>query len=57
MDEYSNCGHSITGDIKIYQCHMIKRYVTWLNDITTPNEEVLKFLLPKFYKSNSSIRN
>ena len=25
MDERSPCGLSITGDIKIYQCHMIKR--------------------------------
>ena len=25
MDEYSPCGISITGDIKIYQCHVIKR--------------------------------
>ena len=25
MDEHSSCGLSITGDIKIYQCHMIKR--------------------------------
>ena len=25
VDERSPCGLSITGDIKIYQCHMIKR--------------------------------
>ena len=25
MDEHSPCGLSITADIKIYQCHMIKR--------------------------------
>ena len=25
MDERSPCGLSITGDIKIYQCHVIKR--------------------------------
>ena len=25
VDEHSPCGLSITGDIKIYQCHMIKR--------------------------------
>ena len=25
MDERSPCGFSITGDIKIYQCHVIKR--------------------------------
>ena len=25
MDECSPCGLSVTGDIKIYQCHMIKR--------------------------------
>ena len=25
MDERSPCGLSVTGDIKIYQCHTIKR--------------------------------
>ena len=25
LDEHSPCGLSITGDIKIYQCHVIKR--------------------------------
>ena len=25
LDERSSCGLSITGDIKIYQCHVIKR--------------------------------
>ena len=25
VDKHSSCGFSITGDIKIYQCHMIKR--------------------------------
>ena len=25
VDEHSSCGLSITGDIKIYQCHVIKR--------------------------------
>ena len=25
MDERSSCNLSMTGDIKIYQCHMIKR--------------------------------
>ena len=25
VDERSHCGLSITGDTKIYQCHMIKR--------------------------------
>ena len=25
VDGHSPCGLSITGDIKIYQCHMIKR--------------------------------
>ena len=25
VDEHSPCGLSITGDIKIYQCHVIKR--------------------------------
>ena len=26
MGECSPCGLSVTGDIKIYQCHMLKRY-------------------------------
>ena len=26
VDEFSSCGLSITGDIKICQCHMIKRW-------------------------------
>ena len=25
IDEHSPCGLSITGDIKIYQCHVIKK--------------------------------
>ena len=25
VDEHSLCGLSMTGDIKIYQCHVIKR--------------------------------
>ena len=25
VDEHSPCGLSVTGDIKIYQCHVIKR--------------------------------
>ena len=25
VDEHSPCGLSITGDIKIYQCHVMKR--------------------------------
>ena len=25
MNEHSLCGLSVTGDIKIYQCHVIKR--------------------------------
>ena len=25
MDEHGPCGLSLTGDIKIYQCHVIKR--------------------------------
>ena len=25
MDEHGSCDLSITGDIKIYQCHMIKK--------------------------------
>ena len=31
VDERSPCGLSITGHIKIHQCHMIKS-----NDVTTP---------------------
>ena len=34
MDVRSPCGLSITGDIKICQCHMIKRWL-WASDITT----------------------
>ena len=34
MDERSPCGLSNTGDIKIYQCHVIR-----FNDVTSPNGE------------------
>ena len=49
MDERSPCGLSITGDIKIYQCHMIKG-----NDVTNPNGEVSYRLLSRsfFYCPN-----
>ena len=40
MDEHSPCGLSITGDIKIYQCHVTKG-----NDVTTLNGEVPHRLL------------
>ena len=29
VDEHSTCGLSITGDIKICECHMIKRYCSY----------------------------
>ena len=35
VDECSPCGLSVTGDRKIYQCHVITG-----NDITTPNGKV-----------------
>ena len=41
-DEHSSCDLSITGDIKIYQCYVIKG-----NDVTTPNEEVPYQLLSR----------
>ena len=57
VDERSLCGLSITGDIKIYQCHMIKG-----NDVTAPNGErpyqtsiMELLLLPKFGNSSSSV--
>ena len=40
MDECTLCGLSITRDIKIYQCHVIKS-----SDITAPNREVSYRLL------------
>ena len=40
VDERSPCGLSITRDIKIYQCHVIKS-----SDITAPNREVSYRLL------------
>ena len=42
MDERSSCGLSITGDIKICQCHVIKG-----NDVTTPNGKVSYRLLSR----------
>ena len=42
VDEHSPCGLSITGDIKIYQCHVIKRY-----DATTRIGEVPYGLLSR----------
>ena len=49
MDECSPCSLSITGDIKIYQCLMIKS-----NDATTPNGEMPYGLLSRscFYCLN-----
>ena len=49
MDERSPCGLSITGDIKIYQCHVIKG-----NEVTTPTGEVPYRLLSQscFYCPN-----
>ena len=46
MDERSPCGLSITGDIKIYQCHVTKG-----NDVT-----ITKLIfIPKFDNSSSSL--
>ena len=49
VDECSLCDLSITGDIKIYQCHMIKG-----NEVTTPIGEVPYRLLSQscFYCPN-----
>ena len=49
MDECSPCGLSITGDIKIYQRHVINE-----NDVFTPNREVPYGLLSRscFYYPN-----
>ena len=48
VDECSPCGLSMTGDIKIYQCHISKG-----NDVTIPNGEVhYGLLLPKFDTSS-----
>ena len=39
VDEHSPCGLSITGDIKIYQCHVMKRqwhdYHQWRSALST----------------------
>ena len=57
MDERSPCGLSLTGDIKIYQCHMIKRwwyyYPQWRSDLSTSVTELL--LLPKFENISPSV--
>ena len=48
---------SIIGDIKIYQCHVIKRYwrcyPQWRSVLSTSITELL--LLPKFDNSSSSV--
>ena len=49
MDEHSPCGLSITGDIKIYQCKVIK----WRSALSTSITELL--LLPKFDNSSPSV--
>ena len=49
VDERRPSGLSITGDIKIYQCHVIKRswryYSHWISALWTSAKEL--FLLPK----------
>ena len=49
MDERSPCDLYLTGDIKIYQCHVIKE-----SDVTNPNGEVPYGLLSRscLYCSN-----
>ena len=49
VDLHNLCSLSISGDIKICQCHVIKRY-----DVTTPNGEVFYQLLSQscFYCPN-----
>ena len=57
VDERSSCGLSLTGYIKIYQCHVIKSYwryyPQWIRALSTSVTELL--LLPKFNKSSSSV--
>ena len=59
MDECSPCGLSITGDIKIYQCHMIKRswcyFSQWRSALTTFITELL--LLLKWDNSSSATQD
>ena len=57
VDERSLCGLSIIGDIKIFQCHVIKRswryYPQWRKALSTSIMELL--LLLKFENSSSSV--
>ena len=45
-DEHSPCGLSTTGDIKIYQCHVINALSTFITEF---------LLLPKFDNSSLSV--
>ena len=57
VDKCSPCDLSITGDIKTYQCHMIKRqsyyYIQWRSALWTSIKEL--FLLAKFDNSSPSV--
>ena len=57
VDERSSCGLSITGDIKTYQCHMIKRqwccYHQQRSVLSSSTMELL--LLLKFDNGSSSL--
>ena len=56
VDERSSCDLSIIGDIKIYQCHVIKRwhyYSQWRSALSTSITELL--LLPKSDNSSPSV--
>ena len=54
VDKRSSCGLSIIGNIKIYQCHVIKNqwhfYPQWRSTLSTSITEML--LLPKFDNSS-----
>ena len=57
LDECSSCGLSITGDMKIYQSHVIKRQWHFLTAIGSTLWTSIKesFLLPKLDSSSSSV--
>ena len=54
IDKRSSCGLSIIGNIKIYQCHVIKNqrhfYPQWRSTLSITITEML--LLPKFDNSS-----
>ena len=52
LDEHSPCGLFITGEIKIYQCHMIN-YRQWRIALWAYIKEL--FLLTKFDNSSPSV--